>query len=175
MKERIDIWIKEVIIGLNLCPFAKLPFESGKIRTSISDVTDDDKMFEFFLDELEIIQAKIEISNSLVCFSKYNDSFEQFYDFVNHCEHLLVKLNLDHLFQLVCFHPNFKFANSENSQRVNLVNSSPCPLIHILRTNEVENATKSISDPETITNNNEIKLTSLSNENVEKFFPWKSN
>lgn len=177
MQKQIESWLKEVIIKKDLCPFAKAPFEKELIRINVSEETSEEKMLDFFLEELDFIQQAhpSTVSNSLVCFSKYSNTFENFYEFVNHCEYLLEKINLDSMFQLVCFHPDFRFKGTNSKERVNLVNSSPCALIHILRSTEVEFATKSIKDPEAITKSNEIKLNSLTIKEVSILYPWKSN
>ena len=168
----IKDWIENVIVGLNLCPFAKIPFQKNQIRISIESDTNLDKCFTFLLDEIDIIYKSKPsiISNSIVVFDKLEISFRDFYDFVLDCEEVLLDLNLSKKFQLVCFHPDFQFEKVNKSDKINLVNSSPYPLIHILRSDEVENAISSLDAGININLGNEKKLNSMNDKELSKLF-----
>jgi hypothetical protein len=87
-------WVKETVIGLNLCPFAKPVFESNLIRFSETDLVTEDEASEFFLDELAIIQNALpqEISTTLLAFNKWPIGFYDFNDLFKKTE-LEKKLN----------------------------------------------------------------------------------
>lgn len=167
-------WIERIIIGLNFCPFAKIPYQNNLIEISFCNESSEEEMRDFFLDELDKIQksSAIEISNSLVCFPNYKKDFFEFYDFVSYCEELIEELGLEQNFQLVCFHPNFQFENTTPKERVNLINSSPFALIHILRSQEVAQALKSHNDAKMISFRNEDKLNTLDQDDIMNLFPW---
>lgn len=167
-------WIEETVIGLNLCPFARPVFESNRLRLAETDLVTEEAASEFFLDELAIIQNADpkEISTTLLAFNKWPINFYDFNDFVGWAESILEEVGLDEHFQLVVFHPQFHFEDLELSHRANLVNKSPMPVIHILRSIEVEMSLKEIKDGESISFMNQEKLEALSEEEIRKHFPY---
>lgn len=171
-RENINQWISDTIIALNLCPFAKAPFEKGLIRVEVSNAKKFDDQFSFFLDELSEIQglSKTDISNSIIAYTDFKGDFLDFNDFVGSCEAILEELKLETIFQLVCFHPNFCFENTDPLDRINLVNRSPYPIIHILRFEEVELALQNIEEAKMINTRNEETLNELSLERCKELF-----
>lgn len=173
--EDVKVWLQDVIVGLNLCPFAKAPWEKGLIRIQASRATDEEQILQAFLDELNELQMHrpSEISTTLLCFTDYQGDFITFNNLVGSCELILEELGLDELFQLVAFHPNFQFANLTADARANLVNSSPMPLIHIIRKMEIAQVIKEMNDGEKISYANEKRLEQLELADLKKLFPWK--
>lgn len=170
----IKKWVKDVVIGLNLCPFAKPVFESNLIRFAETSLTTEESAAEFFLDELAIIQNANpkEISTSILAFLKWPINFYDFNDFVGWGESILEEVGLDEHFQLVVFHPQFHFEDLELSDRANLVNKSPVPVIHILRSIEVEMSLKEMRDGENISFINQEKLEALTELEIRAYFPY---
>ena len=48
----VNQWLDQVVIGLNLCPFASKPFRDKQIRLSISQSTSDANLLEDLQTEL---------------------------------------------------------------------------------------------------------------------------
>lgn len=170
-EETINQWLEKTIIGLNLCPFAKMPYLAKAIRISSTTNDQEETMVHFFLDELNNIQSNPKIATSLVCFEKCEMDFFEFNDLVGVFELLLTDLNLDLEFQLVCFHPKFVFDGLNADERVNYVNRSPYPLVHIIRSLDIENALKSPEEGEQISKNNEKTLNQLDDAGFHSHFP----
>jgi hypothetical protein len=74
----------------------------------------------------------------------------------------LAAANLTDVFQLVVFHPEFRFKKSKKSDRANLVGQSPYPMLHILRNIEVEEAQTTYSGVDEIPFRNQKKILALS-------------
>ena len=167
-------WVREVVVGLNLCPFARPVFESGQLRFAETDIVTETEAAEFFLDELAMIQNADpkDISTTLIGFKKWPISFYDFNDFVGWAESILEEVGLDEHFQLVVFHPDFHFEELDLNHRANLVNRSPIPAIHILRSLEVEMSLKKVQDGESISFMNQEKLESMSEDELKKYFPY---
>lgn len=175
MNNAIDLtknWLKQTVIGLNLCPFAKAPFDKGLIRIQSNKSTKEKEQIHFFLDELNLLQSKNkdELSTSLLIFENFKGSFLDFNDFTGVLEDLLLELKLEETFQLVGFHPNFYFGGLGESDRANYVNRSPLPLIHLLRFEEVQAVTTNESMGEQISEKNEEVLNALSKKEMAKHF-----
>ena len=55
VKQPIEItrrWVKEVVIGLNLCPFARTPFEAGRIRYTLGGAGNMDDAYAALIREI---------------------------------------------------------------------------------------------------------------------------
>jgi hypothetical protein len=165
-------WLEEVVIGLNLCPFAKTPYHNGLVRLIENESTLESDQLSFFLDELENLQQRpvTELSTTLIVFVNDDNDFADFNDFVGLCEDMLIESGLEEHFQLVAFHPQFLLADIDPLHRSHWVGRSPYPTIHILRNAEIEMALAGYTDLIGIPARNEGKLLSLSEEEFDNIF-----
>ncbi|MGK0367805.1 MAG: hypothetical protein ACI9QD_000944 [Thermoproteota archaeon] len=172
----IKDWIESFIITLNICPFAKAPFENDTIRYSQSNAVLDKENFEYFLSEMNLIQSsKSDIINtSILVFPNIKMDFETFHDYSIECDDLLYELKLESHFQIVCFHPEFKFEGTEEDQPINFVNRSPYPFLHIIRTEEISMVTDSPTMGEEMNFANEQKLNTFTLEKLNEFIKKSS-
>jgi hypothetical protein len=169
----INKWLKKTIIGLDLCPFTREPFLNGKILIEELPGQESEEAQENLLTSLSSFQAQSKFETVLLVYPHWKISFSDFYHFLEDCEDHLASLNLEDEFQLVAFHPEFCFGGLEFSNRANLVNSSPLPLIHILRINDLEVLNLSVKDAEAMSFGNAKKLELLSDEELLSHFPWR--
>jgi hypothetical protein len=165
-------WLEEVVIGLNLCPFARNPYQNGLVRLIENESVLESDQLSFFLDELEHLQQTpaASLSTTLIVFSNDTNHFDDFNDFVGLCEDMLIESGLEEHFQLVAFHPQFVFEDKDILHRSNWVGRSPFPTIHILRNSEIEIALASYTDLIGISARNEGNLLSLSEQEFNKIF-----
>ncbi len=169
--DTIKQWLEKTIIGLNLCPFANGPYKAGTIRINETAAKNEKEQVDFFLDELSLIQSTKTINTSLIIFKNGHRNFKNFYNLTTLFEDLLDQLKLTEEFQVVCFHPKFIFENELTEAKVNFVNRSPYPLVHILRSIDIEQAINSPKEGEQISFNNEKTLNSLSDAEFLEHFP----
>lgn len=135
-------WIEQLVIGLNLCPFAKHPFESNMVRYQACKYEDDVVFFDLFLKELQLLEDSEpkELSTTLIIVNKGLDDFLFFLDILETCHDILDKIGMTSKFQLASFHPDYQFQNTEKDDVTNYTNKSPYPIIHILRSDDVKYA-----------------------------------
>ncbi len=172
--EIVKFWLEEVIIGLNLCPYAKAPYENGLIDIRLCHLVAEEKRTHFVFDAMEPLLLHPEAEYSVVvAFPKNLETFLDFNDWVMFLNDLLKNQKLDHLVQLIAFHPGFQFAGTQESDRANLVNSSPYPTIHILKNIAIENLNLGPIDGEKISKMNEKKLSSLSLDRLRELYFWR--
>lgn len=169
----INQWLEETIIGLDLCPFARKPFLEGKVLVKELPGETPFEAQDQFLDALNSFQAQKIFVTALLVYPDWKIPFQDFFEFSQDCESLLIDLDLQNEYQLVAFHPDFCFEGLKPSDRANLVNSSPLPLIHILRINDLDLAGMSGNEAETMSFGNTKKLKSMSDEELKKHYPWK--
>ncbi|MBY0518752.1 MAG: DUF1415 domain-containing protein [Bacteriovoracaceae bacterium] len=171
---KLKNWLEKTIIELNLCPFARAPYDQGRLHLVESKA---DSLFlaqKVFLDEVEFLFNTDEevLSTTVIGFTQWKIAFNDFYQFTLSMESLLQEAKLDSLFQIVAFHPDFRLAGFEDSSYAHWANSSPMPVLHLLRSNEVKHATEKISGEE-VSKFNEIRISKLSDVERRKYFPWK--
>jgi len=169
----INEWLCKTIIGLDLCPFTRKPFLDGKILIEELAGSNSPEMQKNFLNSLSFFQAQTKFETALLVYPLWVISFKNFYEFTEDCEEHLLTLNLEEEFQLVAFHPKFCFEGLQYSDRANLVNSSPLPLIHILRTLDLDLINLSVDEAESMSRGNANKLELLSDAQLMEHFPWR--
>ncbi len=155
-------WISTFVIQQNICPFAKSAFENEKIKYIVLDKHDKESLFvELIILAREMKIQEENISNAFILFPDNTLNFEcyleQFYD----CEDVLAAAELDHEFQLVSFHPDYQFSGKSENDPSNYSNRSPLPMIHILRTKEVEMAINAHGNIGQLLKDNDQRLASL--------------
>ena len=156
-------WLEDTIIGLNFCPFAQSPYQKGLVRISNSQAISDEQRLDFFIDEVALIELNLrsDIATTLVVFSNSNESFVDFNDFCGLCEDYLIDSHLDSDLQVVVFHPDFYFKDSDECDPTNLVGQSPFPTIHIIRNIYIDQATDRYPDIDQIPEQNRQKIIDL--------------
>jgi uncharacterized protein len=149
---RVTRWVNEVVIGLNLCPFAKAVFARQQIRYAIVRATGTDQVADALCDEMALLAktdpATIDTTLLIVCGAL--DHFEDFNDFLGVADALIEGLGFTGVFQIASFHPRYQFADTEANDVTNLTNRAPYPILHILREESVERAVDSFPDAATI-------------------------
>lgn len=147
-------WINEVVIGLNLCPFAAQPFNDNHIEYIVS--TNDE--IEQDLQELavcfSILDNKVTIETILLVLPNRYKNFDDFLELLYLANLLLDDLNLSGIYQLASFHPEYHFEGSDIDDVSNYSNRSPYPMLHILRERSVERAVKGYRHIEKIPQDN---------------------
>ena len=164
-------WIERLVIGLNLCPFAKYSFDDGLIHYGLSDSDDFRPMMEELVDLIEKLNSVEveEISNALMIYTS-DISFEFMLDLEYSFLGLLEEAGLDTKYQTVVFHPQFRYEGEEVNAHGNFTNRSPYPMIHVLRAEEVSEAIAKTLNVDLIPVNNAAKLDKLALSKISEVF-----
>lgn len=159
-------WVKDFVIGHNLCPFAKRPFDESRIRFAICESEAVEEQLTDFWREVRLLEklGSKEVSNTLLIFPKGEEEFEDYLGFFELCEQLLEMQNKTADFQLVSFHPKFQYEGYSAKAARNHSNRSPFPMVHILREEEVSKATDHHENTLEIPKTNEATLNKLFSE-----------
>ena len=165
-------WLENIVLGLDLCPFARIPYQKGQIRISACGDTTEDEQLGHFLEEIDLLHQADpkDISTTLIAYPHGSPDFYEFNDFVGDLESMLEEAQLDDTFQLVAFHPRFVFVDTPFEHLGNYVNRSPFPIIHMLRSQEIARALTNPKDGEIISFNNDKKLHDLSSATLDQLF-----
>ncbi|MCT8334862.1 DUF1415 domain-containing protein [Leptospira sp. 85282-16] len=163
-------WILKSVIGLNLCPFAKLPFQSNTIRYVISDSkTKKDLLFTLeselkYLSESEPLLTE----TTLIVHPYVLEDFLDQNDFLDEAELLLNQLALEGVIQIANFHPQFQFADKNINDITNFVGRSPYPTLHLLREDSISKIADTHPNIDSIYKNNRTTFAKLGYDGWKK-------
>jgi hypothetical protein len=143
-------WISEVVIGLNLCPFAAQPFNDNRIEYIVSDNDDTEQDLQELAVCFSILENRVEIETILLIFPQAYKKFDDYLELLYLANLLLDDLSFSGIYQLASFHPEYHFEDSGINDASNFSNRSPYPMLHILREKSIERAIKSYNHVEKI-------------------------
>lgn len=157
--EKIEIthtrqWIKDIIIGLNFCPFAKKEFVNETIYYYVSSQKKLKSALTEVIEQCNYLQNNPTIETSLIIFDEGFKSFEQYLELVDYANDLIVDSGFDGVFQLATFHPDYYFDGSNFDDAENYTNRAPYPTLHLLREASLTRVLLTYQNPENIPENN---------------------
>ena len=167
-------WIAGVVIGLNLCPFARRVFDAGLIRYVVTDAADAGSLFNDLSQELKSLAAspRSTIETTLLIHPRALTDFLDYNDFLGEADQLVRDLGFRGVIQIASFHPAYQFAGTAPDAVENYTNRSPYPMLHLLRE---EGITEVARDPAVllgILERNIETLRRLGRERIDRL--WKN-
>lgn len=174
LTEQVNQWLNDVVIGLNLCPFAAKPQRNKQIKIFVSEASQEEALLE------DILLQLIELSNTepeklettLVVVPNMLQDFWDYNFFIDWVEGLIKQQDWEGIFQVATFHPDYCFGGAEPEDDENLTNRSPYPVFHLIREESMEKVLKHYPDPESIPDTNIARVSALSDEERKKLFPY---
>lgn len=155
-------WLNEIVIGLNLCPFAARPFNDNSIDYVVASTQGKKPTIEQHLHQLancfNKLDETVSIETSLLIFPDGYDRFDDYLELLHLSNLLLEDLNYSGIYQLASFHPQYLFEDTTEDDVSNFTNRSPYPMLHIIREHSLEKAIASYPDIEMVPVNNIKKL-----------------
>ena len=140
------LWLERAVLGLKLCPFARFPYETGRVRFAVIDAFDEAGRRDGFIAEVQHLRntpADV-LETTLVIYPNGVADFIEFLEFVKRAQSVLGKRGLDERFQIAPFHPLFQFNDQPAEAIENYSNRSPLPILQLLRQRSVEHAVASV-------------------------------
>lgn len=174
IKSQIQTWLEKVVIGLNLCPFAKRPYKQNQVHIVISSANNDDQLLSELSAEINsLISTPItEKETSIIVVSNHLLDFYEYNDFLDSADYLLKKNNWQGQFQIASFHPDYQFSGTKPDDSENLTNRSPYPLLHILRESSLDKAVDSHPNVDQIPDDNINKMNQLTKTEIAELFAY---
>ncbi len=163
-------WLEKVVVGLNLCPFARQPFSTGRVRYVVYEGTDIVQLAIRMIQEAQYLKEhpSAEVETTLLILSNALPDFLDYLDFVAEGEWLIRENGLEGVIQLASFHPDYQFAGTEPEAPENYTNRSPYPMLHLLREESIERVLEHYENPEEIPARNIEKMQELGVEGIRK-------
>ncbi|EGQ8216698.1 TPA: DUF1415 domain-containing protein [Vibrio parahaemolyticus] len=172
--QQVDQWLNDVVIGLNLCPFAAKPQRNKQIKIFVSEATQEEALLEDIL--LQLIELSTtepeKLETTLVVVPNMLQDFWDYNFCIDWVEGLIKQQDWEGTFQVATFHPDYCFGGAAPEDDENLTNRSPYPIFHLIREESMEKVLKHYPDPESIPDTNIARVSALSEEERKKLFPY---
>ena len=133
-------WVESIVVDLNLCPFARQELVSDRVRFVATDASDEERLLVALEAELELLNDDPSVETTLLIHPEVLQDFYDYNEFLSLADGLLVQMNLEGVYQVASFHPDYQFGGTEPNDAENHTNRSPYPALHILREESLERA-----------------------------------
>ena len=159
-------WVEDVVVGYNLCPFAKRELVKDRVRFVVTDAENEDDLLKALHAELQRLEDEPDIETTLLIHPGVLQDFEAYNEFLDTAEGLVAYLELEGVYQVASFHPDYQFAETEPDAAENYTNRSPYPMLHLLREASLEAAIDSYPDVDGIPDRNIALMNELGAEKM---------
>jgi hypothetical protein len=135
-------WLEQIVIGLNLCPFARGVHVKRQIRWVESAARDVEGLHADLVRELRFLAAADpeSVDTTLLVHPHVLNDFLDYNDFLDVADAAVARLGLHGVLQVASFHPDYRFEGTEPDDAGNLSNRSPYPTLHLLRERSIDRA-----------------------------------
>ena len=160
-------WINTVVVGLDLCPFAKREVTRDRVRFAVTEAKTEEELLAELAGEFQLLGVDSSIETTLLIHPQVLQDFYDYNEFLNLADELLVSMHLEGVYQVASFHPGYRFSGTDPDDAENYSNRSPWPMLHILREESVERAIAAYADVEQIPARNIAKLQDVGADKLE--------
>ncbi|MBT0959580.1 DUF1415 domain-containing protein [Denitromonas sp. IR12] len=160
-------WLETLVIGLNLCPFAKRELAHERVRFYVSEATTDEQLQMDLEAELALLAEDETIETTLLIHPHVLQDFFDYNQFLNHADRVVAQLGYRGTFQIASFHPDYQFGGTEPDDVENTTNRSPYPLLHLIREASLARAVAHYPDPDQIPERNIARVEALGAEKMQ--------
>ena len=148
--ESVQNWMETFVIELNLCPFAKRELVNNRVWFTVTDAKTEDQLLKSLQAELERLNNNASIETTLLIHPQVLQDFYEYNQFLSIADSLLLDLNLEGIYQIASFHPDYQFGGTNPDDLENYTNRSPFPMLHLLREDSIEKAIDKYPDVDQI-------------------------
>lgn len=143
-------WVDTVVVSLNLCPFVKRELDKDRVRFVVSEAISEQGLLVDIEAELNLLEKDASIATTLLIHPRVLEAFHEYNQFLNCAEALLRQMELDDIYQIASFHPDYQFGGTEPDDAENYTNRSPYPALHLLREESLDRVLESTEFAEQI-------------------------
>lgn len=163
-------WVEKVVIGLNLCPFAKAVHARNQVRYVVTVAVQPDDLLAELEHEIGILidSDPLLLDTTLLIHPLAMLDFLDYHFFVGEAEAALKRLQVKGVLQIAGFHPDYCFAGNQPDDVANYSNRSPHPMLHLLRESSVDKAVAAFPDAAKIFDGNIKKLLAIGREGLRQ-------
>src|SRR5579872_2714912 len=102
VEQQVRQWLEQIVIGLNLCPFAGAPYRNGQVKIEVSQATTDETLLDHLQSELELINRTpaSELETTLLVVPGMLADFDEYNQFLGPADALLRQQGWEGVFQI---------------------------------------------------------------------------
>ncbi|MDD4967021.1 DUF1415 domain-containing protein [Halothiobacillus sp.] len=161
-------WVEQLVIGYNLCPFAKRELVRDRVRFVVSRAQDEEQLLVDLENELTLLGTDEGIETTLLITPQVLQDFFDFNQFLGRADRRVAQLKLKGVFQIASFHPDYQFGGTEPDDAENYTNKSPYPVLHLLREASLDRAIENYPDAESIPERNIEQLELMGSDQLRR-------
>ena len=150
----VQQWVDTFVVGMNLCPFAESELVKHRVRFVATAASTPEQLLKALQDELELLNGQSSVETTLLIHPHVLQDFYDFNDFLDEADHLLMEMELEGVYQIASFHPDYHFGGTQPNDAENYTNRSPYPVLHVLREASLERAIADYPDVDDIPQRN---------------------
>lgn len=150
VETKIWKWLDSVVIGQNLCPFAKVPRQRKQIRLLVVEEVAVAQILTILANECSFLSSNPQTETSLVAISNGLTNFYDYLDTLDMAQQMLEELNYEGVFQLASFHPAYLFEGEPTDSVSHYTNRAPFPIFHLIREASITKALAFVEEPDAI-------------------------
>ncbi|MDX1348394.1 MAG: DUF1415 domain-containing protein [Thiomicrorhabdus chilensis] len=173
IEHEVRLWLEQVVIGLNLCPFASKPYLQNQVRIVISDCEEPTCLLTQLAEELQFLDKHEpqQLETTLLVLPQMLENFYDYNAFLDMADALLEQLGWTGFYQIASFHPHYQFSGTQPEDAENLTNCSPYPILHLIREASIEKVLKHYPNPTAIPQRNIDTVCNLTKTQIRQLFP----
>ncbi|NOT10341.1 MAG: DUF1415 domain-containing protein [Methylococcaceae bacterium] len=160
-------WVENLVVNLNLCPFAKRELVKNRVRFSVTDAITEEQLLIALQAELKLLNSDETVETTLLIHPMVLQDFYNYNQFLNLADSLLAQMELAGIYQIASFHPDYQFGGTEPDDVENYTNRSPYPMLHLIREESLEQAIANYPDSDQIPERNIALLKSLGRNKIQ--------
>ncbi len=172
IEQAVTKWMQDVVIGLQLCPFAKAPFQKQEIKITVSQAITEEELIVDLINGCEELDNDKSIETTLIVCPHLFEDFFDFYQFLDWADSTLKSNGWQGIYQLANFHPHYQFSGCEYDDPQNLTNRAPLPILHLLREESLSKILEKYPEPENIPQKNIKTMQNMSSDDKKKYFAY---
>ncbi len=167
-------WLNEVVVGLNLCPFAAVPLQQQRVHFALSEARSDEAVLDDLQQQMQRLDATAveQLETTLLIIPHHLQDFFDYNQFLRWANSMVKREGWQGIYQLASFHPHYCFAGAEPEDAENLTNRSPYPIIHIIREASLARALAYFPDVEQVPARNQARVAALCAAERRALFPY---
>ena len=171
--EQTQQWFNQVVLGLNLCPFAHVPAKHNRVHMVVLEGSGEAELLLCLQQEISRLQTEHPkaIETTLVIAPQGFEDFYYYNGVVAYLEHWLVAEGWGGFVQIASFHPQYQFAGVATDAPQNLTNPSPFPIFHLIREASLSEIINNGADTDAIPERNIVCMQGLSASEIRRLFP----
>jgi len=160
-------WLDTFVVGMNLCPFAKRELVKQRVRFTVTEAATEDELLQALQAELELLNADPSIETTLLIHPAVLGDFLDYNQFLDIADALLLQMELDGVYQVASFHPDYQFGGTAPWEAENYTNRAPYPILHLLREESLDRVLGDNPDADEIPQRNIDLMNSMGEEKLK--------